>query len=107
MARRGGKLFRWAQRQGEDPGLTHLAPQAGADTISLRLQVARQAWAELWKGGNQWTITRKTRLEAITGEQVQVLLVLHRPPGISELAVDEHTGALLRRQLGVATTGSH
>jgi hypothetical protein len=36
------------------------------------------------------------------------LLVLHRPPGIaSELAVDQHARALLRRQLGVAITGIH
>jgi hypothetical protein len=44
---------------------------------------------------------------AFAGEQVQVLHVLHRPPGIGNLAVDEHTCALLGRQLRVPITGIH
>lgn len=41
------------------------------------------------------------------GEQVEVLLVLDRPPGISELAVDERARTLLRRQPRVVITGIH
>jgi len=43
----------------------------------------------------------------IAGEQVQVLLALHRPLGIGKLTVDEHTSALLGRQLRVSITGNH
>jgi len=35
---------------------------------------------------------------ALRGKEVEVLLVLHRPPGVSKLAVDEHARTLLRRQ---------
>ena len=45
--------------------------------------------------------------DAVSGEEVEVLLVLDRPPGISELAVDEHTCALLRRQFEVVVAGVH
>ena len=31
-------------------------------------------------------------------EEIEVALVLHRPAGVRELAVDEHAGALLRRK---------
>ena len=45
--------------------------------------------------------------DALGGEEVEVLLlVLDRPPGIGELAVDEHACALLSRQFRIVV-GSH
>lgn len=43
----------------------------------------------------------------VGGEQVEVLLVLDRPTGIGELAIDEHARTLLRRQSRVVITGIH
>jgi hypothetical protein len=43
----------------------------------------------------------------IAGEQIEVLLVLDRPSGVAELAVDQHACALLRRQPLVVITGIH
>jgi hypothetical protein len=45
--------------------------------------------------------------DPIAGEEVEVLLVLDRPSGVAELAVDQHACALLRRQPRILNTGIH
>jgi len=45
--------------------------------------------------------------DALRGIEVEVLLVLHRPPGIDKLAVDEHACTLLRRQPLITRTLGH
>ena len=68
MAKGGGKLFRWAQRAGEEPGLTTLqAKPSGEDTIQERLQAARQEWAKYWTEGRPWRPTHNDALPPITG----------------------------------------
>src|SRR5699024_10977384 len=45
--------------------------------------------------------------DALGREKVECLLVLHRPTGIIELAIDEYARTLLRRQPRVVITGVH
>jgi len=45
--------------------------------------------------------------DALRGIEVEVLLVLHGPPSISKLAVDEHARTLLRRQPLITRTLAH
>ena len=75
MAKGGGKLYRWARRAGEEPGLTTLEAKPEAeDNIAGRLHHARQEWPKYWDGGKPWLPRHHNTLEPITGDQVRKVL---------------------------------
>ena len=73
LARSGGKLYRWAQRQGADEQGTTLRPTPpGQDqSIDARLEQALAGWTALWQGGQPWTPRYQTKLPPITGPHVR------------------------------------